>query len=504
MAFLVSPGINVSETDLTHVVPNVSTTIGAIAGSYQWGPVMERITVTSENELIKTFGKPTDHTFQHVLSAANYLAYANNLIVVRNVGPVAKNAAVGDIVDGTNKLVKNKDDYDASSFTDQVFIAKYPGTLGNSLKAIAIDSIGWGVAASAVTGNSATADQKAFISHFNGSPGTSTDVAKVNGSNDEIHILVIDEGGQFTGTAGQVLETWAYISMAKDALRIDGSSNYVKNVLANESDYVWLGSELNLTGNSDDTSPLKNAGSPKMGADFKRFTKNSAAYYPGGSLGGVSANEGVDDNQITPAVEQLAYTLYNNPDVVDVTLLMQGGCTVATGATLTAMAESRKDCIALVSPDKGTVVGAAAGGIIDGVIADKGTMGSSNYGVMDSAYKYQYDKYRDMFVYLPMNADIAGLCARTDFTNDAWYSPAGLNRGQIKNIIKLSYDASQADRDKLYKAGCNPFNQSTGQGIILYGDKTMQIVPSAFDRINVRRLFIVLEKAIYCSKINVV
>ena len=207
MPFQVSPGIVVTERDLTTVVPNVATSIGALAGAFQWGPVMERITVTSENELIKTFGKPTDHTFQHVLSAANYLAYANNLIVVRNVGPVAKNAAVGDIVDGTNKLVKNKDDYDASSFTDQVFIAKYPGTLGNSLKAIAIDSIGWGVAASAVTGNSATADQKAFISHFNGSPGTSTDVAKVNGSNDEIHILVIDEGGQFTGTAGQVLST---------------------------------------------------------------------------------------------------------------------------------------------------------------------------------------------------------------------------------------------------------------------------------------------------------
>jgi len=503
MPFQISPGINISERDLTHVVPNVATSIGAMAGSFQWGPVLERITVTTENELVKKFGKPDNSTFKSFFTAANYLAYSNNLIIVRNVAAAARNAAVGDIDNGTSVLVKNRDNYDSTTYTDQLFIAKYPGVLGNSLKAIAIDSIGW--AAAVAAGNSATADQALFLRSFNGTPGTSQDVLAANGGsgtyNDEIHILVIDSGGQWTGIVGDVLEAHAYVSMAEGAKKIDGSSNYVKDVLSNESDYVWLGVVEKLTENSDDTSPLRNAGSPKVGAGFKRFTKTSAAYYPGGILGGNAASLGVDANDLSAGEYNAGYNLYSNADVVDITLVMQGGATSVTGKYIIdtlASTGTRMDCVAFVSPNIGTVVAAGSDSsvIATNVVADKSAMGSSNYAVMDSAWKYQYDQYNDVFRYVPMNADIAGLCARTDFTNDAWWSPAGMTRGQIKNIIKLSWDASKADRDTLYSGGANPFHAMTGTGVMLWGDKTMQVVPSAFDRINVRRLFIVMEKAI--------
>ena len=508
MPFQISPGINISERDLTHVVPNVATSIGAMAGSFQWGPVLERITITTENELVKLFGKPDNDTFKSFFTAANYLAYSNNLIVVRNVAAAAKNAVVGDIDNGTNVLVKNKDNYDSSTYTDQLFIAKYPGALGNSLKAIAIDNFGWtaAVAAHANTPSTATADQKLFLSNFNGAPGSSQDVIAANGGsgtyNDEIHILVIDSGGQWTGLVGDVLEAHAYVSMAEHAKKIDGSSNYVKDVLSNESDYVWLGDVDELTANSDDTTPnARNAGSPKVGAVFKMFANSSAAYYPGGILGGSAGSLGVDANDLSVGEYNAGYNLYSNADVVDITLVMQGGATSVTGKYIIdtlASTGTRMDCVAFVSPNIDTVVaaGSISSTIATGVVADKTSMGSSNYAVMDSAWKYQYDQYNDVFRYVPMNADIAGLCARTDFTNDAWWSPAGMTRGQIKNIIKLSWDASKADRDTLYSGGANPFHAMTGTGVMLWGDKTMQVVPSAFDRINVRRLFIVMEKAI--------
>ena len=380
MPFQISPGINISERDLTHVVPNVATSIGAMAGSFQWGPVLQRITVTTENELVKKFGKPDDYTFKSFFTAANYLAYSNNLIVVRNVGAAAKNAVVGDIDNGTSVLVKNKDDYDStSSYNDQLFIAKYPGVLGNSLKAIAIDNFGW--AAAVAAGNSATADQKLFLSNFNGTPGSSQDVIAANGGsgtyNDEIHILVIDSGGQWTGLVGDVLEAHAYVSMAEGAKKIDGSSNYVKDVLSNESDYVWLGVVAKLTENSDDTTPnARNAGSPKVGAVFKMFANSSAAYYPGGILGGSAGSLGVDANDLSAGEYNAGYDLYSNADVVDISLVMQGGATSVTGKHIIdtlASTGTRMDCVAFVSPNIDTVVaaGSISSTIATGVVADK-------------------------------------------------------------------------------------------------------------------------------------
>ena len=485
MPFQVSPGINITEQDLTTVVPNVATTIGAMSGGFQWGPVLERTQITTENELVDIFGKPNATTFEWFWTAANYLAYANNLWVVRNVGTNAKNAVVGDSDAGTAVLVKSADHYDSITFSDQLFVAKYPGALGNSLTVKAIDTDAWSDA-------TVNAD---FLANFDRAPGTSTDVATANGSasftaNDEMHVLVIDEDGLWTGVPGEVLEKHAFVSKASDAKRIDGSSNYVVDVMRNESKYAWVGLVTKFTENS--TGSEKNAGQPKAGGAFKTFNSATAAEgVPGGSM-----TLGVSDDTMTDALLQAGYALYQTPEVVDVSLLLGGASSTTTGRwIIDNVASTRKDCMAFVSPLKASVVN-NSGSEVTSLTTDNTALGSSTYAVMDSAWKYQYDRYRDVFMYVPMNADIAGLCARTDFTNDAWWSPAGISRGAIKNIVKLSWEPTKANRDTMYPLSINPIITETGTGIILFGDKTMQTVPSAFDRINVRRLFIVLEKAI--------
>jgi len=497
MPFQVSPGVVVTERDLTTVVPNVSTSIGAFAGAFQWGPVLQRVRIESENELVQTFGEPTADTAEYFWSAANYLAYSNNLLVVRNTEANAINAVVGDDNAGAAVKVNNTDDFDGTTFsttaTAPLFVAKYPGARGSSLKAIAVDSAGW-ASFSGLADNARTPDQKLLFANFDRAPGTSTDVAASGGSNDEMHILVIDENGLFSGVAGEILEAHAFVSKASDAKKIDGSSNYVKNVLRNESLYIWLGQILKITESTTDSGSEVDAGSLKAGNTFKLI--NAAADADkiiGGSLAGGSDGT----YPLTPAKEQIAYNMFADAETVDISLLIGGPALQATAQHLVlTIAENRKDCIAFVSPTKASVVNAAVDSQTASIVSQKNAIGSSSYGVMDNAWKYQYDRYRDVFINVPMNGDIAGLCARTDFTNDAWFSPAGLNRGVIKNIVRPSWDASQGDRDELYKGGINPITTQLGAGNILFGDKTMLAVPSAFDRINVRRLFIVLEKAI--------
>ena len=363
--------------------------------------------------------------------------------------------------------------------------------MGNSLKVQVIDSDGWADATVNAT----------FKANFDRAPGTSNDVANANGwdgveanrpvRSDEMHVLVIDEDGLWTGEPGQVLEKFAFVSKASDAKKIDGSSNYIKTVLRNESRYVWLGQVTRLTNGSQGSG--RAAGQGKVGTAFLTFNNSTAALsIPGGSLTG-----GVDDNILTDGLVQAGYALYIEPDVVDVTLVMAGPASLTTANYIVDTITSvRKDCIALISPAKASVVQAASGAQQALLQTEMNTRANSSYAVMDGAWKYQYDRYNDVFRFVPMNGDIAGLCARTDFTNDAWWSPAGLNRGLVKNIVKLSWEATKADRDTLYQLGVNPLITQRGAGVVLWGDKTMQVVPSAFDRINVRRLFIVLEKAI--------
>ena len=487
MAFQVSPGINISELDLTTVVPNVATAIGAFSGAFQWGPVLERTTITTENNLVDVFGKPDDVTKTYFWSAANYLAYANNLIVTRVVGTGALNSTIGDnAATSAGKLIKNAEDYDAATIVnDTLFIAKYPGTLGNSLKVTVIDSNAWG-------DTTVNAD---FIANFDDTPGTSTDVTNAGGSQDEMHVIVIDEDGLWTGTPGYVLEKFAFVSKASDAKRPDGSSNYIKDVLRNESKYVWLGDVTQLTTLSAAAGTA--AGQPKVGAAFQTFDSLTDSE---GVLGG-SMGWGHNGAAITSGQLQLGYGLFATPEIVDVNLIIGGpgvdATDTATGVYLAGLvgqgASARNDAMVFLSP---TLTDATVTKTAAAMTTTKTTYGSNNYVVMDGAWKYQYDRYRDIFFYCPMNGDTAGLVARTEFTNDAWWSPAGMNRGQIKNIVKLSWEPTKADRDTLYKNSVNPLITMAGAGILLWGDKTCQVKPSAFDRINVRRLFIVLEKAI--------
>ena len=490
MAFQVSPGINITELDLTTVVPNVATAIGAIAGAYQWGPVMERTSITTENNLVDVFGKPDDVTKCYFWSAANYLAYSNNLIVTRVVGSSALNATIGDNApSAAGELVHNADHYDAATIaSDVLFIAKYPGDLGNSLLVKVIDTNAW-------SDSTVNAD---FLAQFDTAPGTSDDVANANGGgtyNDEMHVLVIDEDGRWTGDPGYVLEKFAHVSKASDAKRADGSSNYIKDVLRNESKYVWLGDVTELTDLSVAAGTA--AGQPKAGATFQTFDSATASE---GVLGG-SMGWGNNGAAITSGQLQAGYALYATPEIVDVNLIIGGpgvdATDTATGVYLASLvgqgSSARNDAMVFLSP---TLTDATVTKTAAAMTTTKTTYGSNSYVVMDGAWKYQYDRYRDVFFYCPMNGDTAGLVARTEHTNDAWWSPAGMTRGQIKNIIKLSWEPTKADRDTLYKGSVNPIITMPGAGILLWGDKTAQIKPSAFDRINVRRLFIVLEKAI--------
>jgi phage tail sheath protein FI len=501
MPFQVSPGINTSEIDLTTVVPNVSTSIGAIAGGFQWGPVLERTSITTENDLVNTFGKPDSYTYQSHMVAANYLAYSNNLIVTRAVGAAAMNSHVGDDdVGGAATQVLNSTDWDTETMGTRLFIGKYPGSLGNSLKALAIDSVGWADAVALAVG-ARSADQTLFMDNFDSAPGTSTSMANANGGLttglDEMHILVVDEDGLWSNTPGEVLEKFAFVSKALDAKKIDGSSNYVSTVLRNESKYIWAGLPAQFSTLSVDTGgSYVDAGSVMAGSLFKRLNHATV----GKRIIGGSLTLGVSDNvygagNLTSGLLRAAIDLFAEPEVVDITLWLGGMADTADGQYIKGKAEARKDCVAFVSPNSASVVNAGTGQVA-ALKADSTTLGSSSYAVMDGAWKYQYDRYNDVFRYVPMNGDIAGLCARTDFTNDAWWSPAGMNRGTIKNIVKLSWEPTKADRDEMYKNNINPIITMTGAGVLLWGDKTMQTVPSAFDRINVRRLFIVLEKAI--------
>lgn len=470
MAFFLSPGVNVSEIDLTTIVPAVGTTEGAFAGEFIWGPIESVITLGNQVELVNTFGKPTAQTFRSFFSAANFLDYARTLRVVR----AANTAQVRNATSGTaNLLIKNRDDYELNYMSGQaaantgVVAARYGGALGNTLKA----SI-WASANATAFANWPYAEQ------FNGAPGTSVYVGNNGGANDEMHIVVIDEDGKFTGTANTILERFSYVSKAFDATNDDGSSNYYVNVINDRSRYIYIINHPN------EAAANMNWGS----AATTTFVQENTAY--------TSSLTGGVDGVVSDASLITAYDKFSNPEEVDISLIITGPHSqVVSEYVIDNIATNRKDCVAFVSPDFEDVVNNAGNEVTD-IVTKRNLFNSSSYAVMDNNWKYQFDKYNNVFRWVPCNPDVAGLCVRTDFERDPWFSPAGFNRGQIKNVTKLAWNATQSQRDDLYKNGINPIVSFPGEGVILYGDKTMLAKPSAFDRINVRRLFIVLEKAI--------
>ena len=476
MAFQLSPGVNVSEIDLTTVVPSVSTTAGAIVGDFAWGPVNKRILVDSEITLVDRFGKPDGNTYVSFFSAANFLAYGNNLRVVRVVGETGLTTHANNATSqGTGILIKNEDDYELNHSANTThtygnFYARYAGTLGNNIEVV-------------YCANTADFNSSSFVSSggtdlttkFDSAPGTSAYADSVGGSNDELHIVVIDKTGKITGFADTVIETYAHVSKATDAKLDDGTPNYYVTQIFNKSKWIYVAAHI---GNDWGVSAVGTSFGTSVGA---------ASDILSGGL----------DVSATSADYVTGWDLFGNTEEVDVSLLVAGNAS-EKGSTVqeqvAQIASSRKDAIAFLSPTFATAVSTPSATSI--VSYRQGLTIDTSYAVMDSGWKYQFDKYNNTYRYIPLNADTAGLCVYTDTVRDPWWSPAGLNRGHIKNVVKLSWNPNKTDRDTLYPAGINPVVAFPGEGVVLYGDKTLQSKPSAFDRINVRRLFIVLEKAI--------
>jgi len=681
MAFQVSPGINVSEIDLTTTIPSLATTVGAFGGVFRWGPVGKFILVDSENTLAARYGKPTSDNYETFFTAANFLAYGNALYVSRaavttgfsntvastavnlqsnstvvltgnNHGVSAGQAVFGaGIPDGTfvstvtanstalavvltkdattstdaqlnffantlalnavansgvielaDCIVKNADDFEDkgpanATFASTQFVARYPGDLGNSLRVSVCDSanqysrtinpfsnssvggtastyrldqlaaagisvtvnsavanvfLTWDSGASTLTyaetktaantvlqslsvgdyielGNTTTGTQTLKIkslpavtsddastqayfaitfedtwnraSNFTANtitrkweffntvpvaPGTSQYLSDRGLTTvDQVSVVVVDEDGKFSGTPGTVLEVYENLSRATDAIGEDGTTAFYKTVVNDNSRYVWATNDRSEAATTTAAS-LSNS--------------TTSLPYSKSFIGG---RDGVTESSTTVAALASAYDLFADASSVDVSLIMTGKSVGASNGAQLAnylidnIADVRKDCVVFVSPQKEDVVGSAVeGSQASNIVTFRQSVRNSSYAFIDSGYKYQYDKYNDVYRYVPLNGDIAGLTARSDDLRDPWFSPAGYNRGQIKNLVKLAYSPSKTDRDLLYKNDINPVITQPGQGTVLFGDKTALGRPSAFDRINVRRLFIVLEKTI--------
>lgn len=546
MAFQVSPGVLVTERDLTNVVPAVSVSIGAFVGPFTWGPVDTVALLSTEGDLVKRFGKPNDAVATSFFTAANFLSYGIRLKLVRVVGANARNAGPTE----DTVLVKNKTQYEHQFGTHGdagAFFAKYPGSAGNSLKVsictsaeafkktltgpfagtkgqstisasgdltddIQVGSIvrhastnqqrsvtavtsttSGGTTTTTITLNraldkavSGALDIKwEFADLLGTAPKTSSAVAAVGGSNDELHAVVVDVDGVFSGSPKTVLEVFRAVSKASDAKKEEGSSNYYVNVINEQSAYIRWGAHLDESWGS----AAKNTNFADAVVDAAPTTLNFD--------GGVDDDGDPTDPTSLDNERENGYDLLRDADSVDLSFVLLGEASETLAQyVVNNICEVRKDCVAFISPSKQSVVQNTNNETQAVIDFRNATSIASSYAFLDSGWKYQYDKYNDVFRWIPLNGDVAGLCARTDDTNDPWWSPAGYNRGVIKNVVKLAWSPSKAERDELYTNGVNPIISTPGQGTVLFGDKTLLGRPSAFDRLNVRRLFIVLEKAI--------
>ena len=573
MAFQVSPGVQVTEKDLTNVVPAVATSIAGIVMAAEKGPTDTITAIASEKELVQIFGEPksANNQFEDWMSAAAFLGYGNALRVVR-----PKSGAVNACTSGTAILIKNtthwKDGdgttgpYGGGEANVGQWAARTAGTWGNNLKVamcpkasefeetfsggsgtlgvvdttaavgattVVIDKAGGSAGAGGAkynvgdivhfheadgseykvtaistdnltierygTANTAGGLRSAlsdatnvrrrweYYDQFSAAPGTSTWVNDRSGVStaDEMHIIVIDEDGKISGTVGEILEKYEGVSKVSDARTAEGATNYYADVIYNSSSYIyWM------------DHPSVNTGYGNTVADQGTTLYSALAEV----ITSVSLTGGTDDYALSEGEIKDGIDRFKDAETVDLSLFICGKASATKAGNAMDMCTDRKDAVAFVSPELADVVNVANEVTqTSNVKAFFDALTSTSYAMFDSGYKYTYDKYNDTYRWIPLNGDMAGLCARTDVVADAWWSPGGFNRGQIRGVVKLAYNPQKANRDILYRARINPIVAFPGQGTILFGDKTAQTKPSAFDRINVRRLFIVLEKAISTS-----
>jgi len=578
MGFQVSPGVEVKEVDLTNIVPAVSTTIGAVCGPFEKGPVSEITSISSEKQLVEVFGKPNANNFEYFFTAANFLQYSNSLRVVRTESAL-KNASSGgsgilirntlhyqesfadgqgthgtwsartagihangikiDICDKNNfSEMSNKqvndasasaaeatitmDAFDAADFAVGEVIEFYSDAGGTvfatgheaqkyeitavdtSAETITIrqldDPAGSGLIAD-LADDSYVKRYWRFSDLFDTAPGTSEFATARGVLDDEIHIVVYDSSGRQTGfdndVAGErlnsVLETFAFVSKHPEATTPQGNSNYYPDVIYRDSKFIYWGDHPTaaIDASGDWGQPLSSDLSVQGSSAFNKLSTGVE------NVDRSTLANGTDDYAVTDGEQLTSYARFDDGEAVDVNLIMAAKATSTLATNLVTIVEKRKDALVFISPERSDVVG----------VADSNTqttnvknffdlLPSTSFAVFDSGYKYQYDRFNDVYRYVPLNGDIAGVTAFTESVADAFFSPAGFTRGQIRGAVKLAYEPNKDQRDTLYKARINPVNSFPGQGTVLFGDKTALAKPSAFDRINVRRLFIILEKAI--------
>ena len=541
MASQVSPGIVIKERDLSNaVVTGASAIRAAIASTFRKGPVGKIVNIGSERELIDTFGTPAEANAADWLVASEFLRYGGQLAVVR-----AATGVLNATLDGSAVLIGSKEAWDAGVGSSEQFAARDAGADGNNLRVVVVDhgptkkaaKNGHGLSVgdtlsdgvtdhevySVIDANNVTiieganpaADGNSFtFSDFSASdwntqpigstgltykaigprPGTSAFASERYLSNDEVHIAVVDE------STNTIVERITYVSKISDGKTPEGASSYWKDAVNETSSYIY-GSAL---GANQQTTLGENPGSAvaSYGATSgspKKFAAILAT--AGGSLSG-----GTDDYAYTSGEVASAYDEFLDTEQTTVDFVLMGGSmgnetdTKAKAGSVAAVANSRKDCVAFISPFNGNQVATSGGAALSpadqltNTVNYFSSIGSSSYVILDSGIKYTYDRFNDKYRYIGCNGDVAGLCVSTSSILDDWFSPAGLNRGAVQNVVKLAFNPNKAQRDELYTNRINPIVSLPGTGPVLFGDKTGLASPSAFDRINVRRLFLNIEK----------
>ena len=489
-----SPAVVVKEIDLTGGVPNVQSTTGATVIQSTWGPVEQRVKLSTEQQLVDVFGAPDSATTLSFHRANFFLKYSNSLQTVRVIDTNAKNAVstTGQTAAASPpaEVIKNLADFNSQlSGLDSdlhTFIAKYPGTLGNSLQ----------VSLCPYSAGDSAFETWAYKNEFDAAPGTSDFATKNNATNDEVHVAIIDKGGKFTGTQGTLLERYAFVSLGSNAKNADGTTNYIKDIINTRSDFVW---QVDFDSDFLNTLGDKAAAGTAIdsGDNFAKTTGTLNTDIDYNFAGGVNVSSLTTGNILA------GFDLFEDKDQVEIDFLISPVFPSRTDQTtvvndLVTTAQSlRKDCVVVASPARSDVINVNnADTAVANIVATANTFTKSSYLVMDGNYLKVYDKYNDQFIDIPANSSTAGIMAATDLNRAPWFSPAGSRRGQYLGITSLAFTPTKPQRDTLYKAGVNPIANIPGAGVILFGDKTMLARPSAFDRINVRRLFLVLERAI--------
>ena len=542
MASQVSPGVVIRERDLsTAVLTGVSALRGAFASSFRSGPVGKIVNIGSERELIDTFGTPAEANAADWLVASEFLRYGGQLAVVR-----AETGVLNATLDGSAVLIGSKEDYEAGAGSSEKFAARNAGADGNNLRVVIVDrgadytitktghglSVGGTYTADAAVGHevvevvdantvriiegsaaptpasgdtavafsnsswNATAIGSTGLTYKNigPRPGTSAFATERWLKHDEVHVAVIDE------STNTIVERNLYLSKLSDGKSPEGASTYWKDYVNEFSSYIYASAltsaEFTTLGSDPGATAASYGATAAANVSLARILGTA-----GGSLSG-----GVDDYAYTAGEVSAAYTLFQDTEETSIDFVIMGGSMGSEADTLTkagavaAVANTRKDCIAFISPWNGNQIATSGNAALtpaaqlENTIDFFSSIGSSSYVVKDSGIKYVYDRFNDKYRYIGCNGDIAGLCVSTSTIGDDWISPAGTSRGGLQNVVKLAFNPNKAARDDLYTAAINPVVAFPGSGPILFGDKTALASPSAFDRINVRRLFLNIEK----------